>query len=109
MPLSTIKDDELVLKIRTISRTVRVPMPLDNQVLGICRQDGKTYTDALIYLLQNRLADRANKVGKFFCQCCGLEETTKKQHTVPIGFEKFFFCDDCFFSDKYKEFIKRML
>ena len=107
--MQSVSESDLTLKIKTVSRTFRVPIPLDNQVLGVARAENKNYTDALIVLLQRRLKEYLAKSGTFYCQQCGGEFKKKHAHEVPVGIEEFIFCDDCFFSDRYKMFIRKIL
>lgn len=45
----------------------------------------------------------------FFCQVCGQEEKVRRQHSTKILNEEYKFCEDCFFADKHKPFIVRLL
>jgi len=100
---------DLTLHIKTVRRAFRIPIPLDNQIMGVMKAESLTYTDAIIVLLQRRLREYQEKHGVFYCQNCSGEYKKKQAHVVPVGFEEFIFCDDCFFSDKYKEFIRKIL
>lgn len=111
MSLQTVplKDKDLELKIKTVFRAFRVPIPLDNQIRGVARQENLNYSYALIATLNRRLKEYMLKTGLFYCQNCSGEFNKKKIHLIPVGIEEFIFCDECFFSEKYKEFIRRIL
>lgn len=105
----TIKESELALKIKTKFRSFRVPIPLDNQIQALTIKNKTTYTDTLISFLVRSLKNYSDKKGVFYCQKCRTENPVKRMHVIPVGLEEFTFCDDCFFSDGYKEFIRQIL
>jgi hypothetical protein len=45
----------------------------------------------------------------FHCQVCAKETSVRKRHSVAINLEEFKFCEDCFFADKHKPFMVRMI
>ena len=101
--------EEYVLNIKTVLRAFRIPIPLENQIKALSLKNKTTYTDSVITLLVRSLKSYSEKKGVFYCQACSSENPVKKMHLVPVGFEEFIFCDECFFNDKYKEFIRRIL
>ena len=47
--------------------------------------------------------------GEFCCQCCGTVTKNRYRHDVVVGDEIFVFGDCCYFNDKYKSIIIRMI
>lgn len=44
-----------------------------------------------------------------FCNKCGRDYPKRKMHLVVIGYTAMVFCDYCFFSGKYKDFIFQLI
>lgn len=100
---------DLTLRLKTIRRTFRMPINLDNQIKAITDEEVKNYTDISLALLQRGMKQYIHKKGTFYCQRCKQQNSNKKMHLVPIGFEEFIFCDNCFFSDGWKDFVREIL
>lgn len=100
---------DLSLHIKTVHKDFRLPIPLYNQILGVAKAENLNYSKALIYLVERRLKEYTQKTGLFYCQSCTNEGKKSKMFKVPVGIEEFIFCEDCYFSGKYKEFILRIL
>lgn len=47
--------------------------------------------------------------GEFCCQSCGTVTKNRHRHDVVVGDEIFSFGDCCYFNDKYKQVILRMI
>lgn len=100
---------DLSLDIKTIHRALRIPIPINNQINAIALEEKLTWTSVSLSLLQRGMTQYVHKKGRFHCQACSNSFPNKKMHLVPIGFEEFIFCDDCFFSEAYKDFIRKIL
>lgn len=42
----------------------------------------------------------------FYCQVCGKQSKLRYLHIASVLNEEYKFCEDCFFADKYKSFVK---